>query len=418
MRRGRGRRACGRSRSWPGSPPSTARPRRRPDRRCSCRRARARRSRCGLSGRGCCPAGPARGRTPSRERPPCCSHPDPSCRSATPRPPRRRRPARGRGPCRAAGPSRTASSARPGQRAPRSCCSTAAPGVPDLAAALEAHRPLAARGHDVWAYAQTGSGGSSRLADPRRYIAGMWTDELETVRRRIGADKVVLVGHSYGAYLAARYTAEHPGRVDRLVLTAPGPLPDGLSGSAVQDRLSLADRLRTYRLLARPRALLAFLLTQADPRSARAFAGDSELDARQTRVAAAAAPALHCPGREPSPPAGLGFFASQVPQSRHAPSTPDIRQPLAAADPPRPHRQGAVRLRGLALDLRIRRRAPPRRRRLRPRSRPRDSRGPARPVPRRGRRVPVRPPRPRQCWLRNAPGCTCCRLHRTPSRSA
>jgi len=40
------------------------------------------------------------------------------------------------------------------------------PGVPDLAGMLTALRPLALAGHDVYAYAQLGAGGSSRLSDP------------------------------------------------------------------------------------------------------------------------------------------------------------------------------------------------------------------------------------------------------------
>ena len=37
-------------------------------------------------------------------------------------------------------------------------------------------------------------------------------------------DRVVLVGHSLGGWLAARFTIEHPGRVRRLVLVSPAML--------------------------------------------------------------------------------------------------------------------------------------------------------------------------------------------------
>ncbi|MDX3382576.1 hypothetical protein PV682_14035 [Streptomyces niveiscabiei] len=44
--------------------------------------------------------------------------------------------------------------------------------------------------------------------------------DLEAVRKKIGAEKVVLMG----ATLAAEYLAEHPGHVERMVPTSPGVL--------------------------------------------------------------------------------------------------------------------------------------------------------------------------------------------------
>lgn len=128
------------------------------------------------------------------------------------------------------------------------------PGVPDLAGLLGALGPLADAGRDVYAYARVGSGRSSRLQDPSGYTVARAVDELEQVRRTIGASRIVLVGHSYGGYLAAAYLAAHPGRVARVVFSSPGDLQDGLSGSALQQRLSLQQKLATYRLLAPPRA--------------------------------------------------------------------------------------------------------------------------------------------------------------------
>src|SRR5699024_7045762 len=132
------------------------------------------------------------------------------------------------------------------------------------------------------------------------------------VRHRIGAERMVLLGHSYGAYLASAYAARYPIHVARLVLSSPGDLLDGLSGTAVQQRLSLGQTLHTYRLLASPRALLAYALTQVSPASAHAFAGDAEMDARNDRVYRVTESALHCPG-DPVPPIhGTGFYALQV----------------------------------------------------------------------------------------------------------
>lgn len=64
------------------------------------------------------------------------------------------------------------------------------------------YRPLTADGFDVYVYDQVGSGGSSRLADPSRYGVERYLADLEEIRKRMGADRLVLVGHSYGGALA------------------------------------------------------------------------------------------------------------------------------------------------------------------------------------------------------------------------
>jgi proline iminopeptidase len=208
------------------------------------------------------------------------------------------------------------------------------PGVPDTAGLLDAFGPLAAEGPDVWAYDQRGTGRSTRLADPAGYTTARAVADLEQVRRRIGAGRVVLVGHSYGAWLAAAYTAEHPERVERAVFLSPGGLDEHGGGGRPQARLTPAQRWQVYRLLVPPRALLAYSLVQVDPAAAHALAGDAELDARQDRVHAAVRPALHCPGRTGPVLHGLGFYANQVPQSWRRSPEPDVRGRLSGTDVP------------------------------------------------------------------------------------
>ena len=208
------------------------------------------------------------------------------------------------------------------------------PGVPDTAGLLDALGPLAADGHDVWAYDQRGTGRSTRLADPSGHTTALAVADLERVRRRIGAERVVLVGHSYGAYLAAAYTADHPDRVERAVFLSPGGLEENGVGGRPQARLTPAQQWQVYRLLVGPRGLLAYALVQVDPAAAHAFADDPELDARQDRVYAATLPALHCPGRTGPALHGLGFYAHQVPQSWQRPPEPDVRAQLEGTEVP------------------------------------------------------------------------------------
>ena len=99
------------------------------------------------------------------------------------------------------------------------------PGVPDMAGDAAFLRPLSDEGFDVYVYDEIGSGGSTRLVDPTRYTVPRDVADLEHVRTLIGADQLVLVGHSYGGLLyAADYLAAHPDHVAKLVLISPQSL--------------------------------------------------------------------------------------------------------------------------------------------------------------------------------------------------
>jgi proline iminopeptidase len=58
---------------------------------------------------------------------------------------------------------------------------------------------LASDGFYVYVYDQVGRGRSSRLADPRGYTMERDVSDLEAIREEIGAERTVLIGHSYGA---------------------------------------------------------------------------------------------------------------------------------------------------------------------------------------------------------------------------
>jgi len=53
---------------------------------------------------------------------------------------------------------------------------------------------------------------------------GAQVADMERIRRILDEEKLVLIGHSYGAFLAAMYAAEFPDRVEALVLVAPADL--------------------------------------------------------------------------------------------------------------------------------------------------------------------------------------------------
>jgi proline iminopeptidase len=83
--------------------------------------------------------------------------------------------------------------------------------------------PLA-RERSVVFYDQRGTGRSTLVADPAALDADRFADDLDAVRQHLGLERVTLVGHSWGAGIAALYAMRHPDRVSRIVLVGPMPL--------------------------------------------------------------------------------------------------------------------------------------------------------------------------------------------------
>ncbi len=84
---------------------------------------------------------------------------------------------------------------------------------------------LANKGYDLYFYDQIGSGHSARLEDITEYTIERHQWDLAAIIGKIGAQKVILIGHSWGAILAATFMAEHADRVEKIVFTGPGPIP-------------------------------------------------------------------------------------------------------------------------------------------------------------------------------------------------
>jgi proline iminopeptidase len=209
------------------------------------------------------------------------------------------------------------------------------PGTPDMRADSEYFGRLAEDGFDVNIYDMVGRGRSRRLADPRGYTLERDVADLESVRRKVGAERVVLIGHSYGGTLASAYAASHPKRVAKMVLSSPGDPSPEASGASMLFRLTTKEKLGVYALLLPPRPMLAYALLQVNPEAAHAFAGDMELDARFDRVYNRTRPALHCRNKPAGPRLhGLGFYAHYYQQSASSPPQEDFLRDLAGRDVP------------------------------------------------------------------------------------
>jgi proline iminopeptidase len=67
-------------------------------------------------------------------------------------------------------------------------------------------------------YDQRGTGRSQPLSQGRTSTLQDNIEDLEALRRHLNYEKVILVGHSWGGYLSMAYAAQHPDRLEKLVL--------------------------------------------------------------------------------------------------------------------------------------------------------------------------------------------------------
>ena len=71
-------------------------------------------------------------------------------------------------------------------------------------------------------YDQRGCG-NSEIGDTAILTAGRHVEDLEALRKYFSLQKLTLIGHSWGAMLAAMYTGKYADYVKRLLLLSPGP---------------------------------------------------------------------------------------------------------------------------------------------------------------------------------------------------
>lgn len=83
--------------------------------------------------------------------------------------------------------------------------------------------PLA-ESHTLIFYDQRGAGRSTLVSDSSPVHASAHVADVEHVRRHFGIDRMTILGHSWGAGLAARCAREYPGHVARLILVGPMPI--------------------------------------------------------------------------------------------------------------------------------------------------------------------------------------------------
>jgi len=108
------------------------------------------------------------------------------------------------------------------------------------------------KNHRLVYYDQRGGGRSSLPADTKLLTIDHHVDDLEALRKHLGIDKVVLIGHSFGPAIAANYAMKYPEHVDRMIFIGPIPPRKGKFfeelGATMKSRLTEAQQKRSQEL--------------------------------------------------------------------------------------------------------------------------------------------------------------------------
>ncbi len=195
---------------------------------------------------------------------------------------------------------------------------------------------LSKNGYDVYFYDQIGGGLSGRLRNIREYQISRHVADLEQIRKKIKAEKMILVGESNGGVLAAHYTALYPLNVKKLVLISPGELIsqewDDESTGSIKDRASPETLQRFDDFLKTPRIMFTYLLLEINPDAAHNFLPETQADTLATKLISLLVGGMACyPEQFPEDHNILmGFWATMIPDELPEPANEAVKNKLSS----------------------------------------------------------------------------------------
>ncbi len=182
------------------------------------------------------------------------------------------------------------------------------PGLYTEGRRLSEGEPFRAAGFTTFYFDQAGGGRSKRLP-ARDYSLDRAVADLEALRAKLGQEKLILWGNSFGTSLAALYAAKFPDRVAGLILTSPGTFPG-------------TNPKRTYSQTNRDKVKMSKAISSAigqiDKSGAGAESKISQEDAGKAfdeMLAAELIESMVCKGAQVKPPplsGGGNLFANRI----------------------------------------------------------------------------------------------------------
>jgi len=143
------------------------------------------------------------------------------------------------------------------------------PGGPGASGKYFGHLPRLAAERTMLLLDPRGTGASGRPADATAYGLSDYAVDIEAVRRHLGLERLDLLGHSHGGFVAMAWAAANPGSVGRLVLSNTAPR---FTDTIRQARTAIIESYA-----AEP--WFADALAALEAHQAGRFANDEELDA-------------------------------------------------------------------------------------------------------------------------------------------
>jgi pimeloyl-ACP methyl ester carboxylesterase len=96
-------------------------------------------------------------------------------------------------------------------------------GGPGASSAYFGELPILAAGRTLLLLDPRGTGSSDRPVDPAAYDLEDYAADVEAVRDHLGLERLDLLGHSHGGFVAMTWAGAHPRHVGRLVLSNTAP---------------------------------------------------------------------------------------------------------------------------------------------------------------------------------------------------
>ena len=160
------------------------------------------------------------------------------------------------------------------------------------------YRQFVQDGFRVYLYDQTGSGLSGRLPHATDYTVERQVADLEAIRQQIAAERLVLIGHSWGGTLIAHYAVAHPEHVAKLIFHSPGPIWNLGASPSERQRTDAKEKG-----LPPPRIIAALALSYANVKSTEYLVPQEEFG--DWYLATADPGQLVCKGERSKLPAGF-----------------------------------------------------------------------------------------------------------------
>jgi pimeloyl-ACP methyl ester carboxylesterase len=182
------------------------------------------------------------------------------------------------------------------------------PGLYTEARRLDEGAPFRAAGFTTLYFDQAGGGKSKRLA-ARDYSLDRAVADLEALRIKLGQNRMILWGNSYGTSLATLYASRFPSRVAGVILTSPGTFP----GTNPKRSYSLTNRGKVK--LSKEIQAAAGKIDKAGGAAEAQVSQDAAGAAFDEMVAAELIEGMVCKGAQISPPAlagGGNLFANRI----------------------------------------------------------------------------------------------------------